>query len=139
MSTTSGDHISANIHGDVPGQVAVGRTIAQTQHVGATAQVTDAERAELHELFENVKAQVAKEAPAGRDGPAVQRVEELEEALTAEEPDLTTAHYIKRWFLKNVPTVAGLITGVLVNPIVGKLVQSAGDLAATELTRIIEE
>jgi len=139
MSTTSGDHISGNIQGDVSGQVGVGTHITQTQQIGAGEQLTDAERAELQELFARVKAQIATQVPDDRKGAAAERVEELEEALTAEKPDLGTAHYVKRWFLKNLPTVAGLITGVLVNPVVGKLVQSAGDVAATELTRIIEE
>ncbi len=139
MTATGGDYISGNITGDVSGQVAVGKNVTQTQHIGPREQLTDAEHAELQELFASLKAQVAAEVPDDRKGPALERVEEFEEALTAGEPDLATAHYVKRWFLKRLPTVAGLITGVLVNPVVGKLVQSAGDVAAAELARVIEE
>ena len=136
---SSGDHIGGNITGNVSGQVGVGKNIAQTQQIGAGEQLTDAERAELQQLFAALKAQVAAGVPEEQRGPAVERVGELEEALTAGEPDLSTATYVKRWFLKRLPTVAGLITGVLVNPLVGKLVQSAGDVAAAELTRLVDE
>ncbi len=139
MTGTGGDYISGNITGNVSGQVAVGTNISQAHHTGPAAPLTEAERVELQDLFAALKAHVAAEAPDQQRTGAVERVEELEEALTAEAPDLGTAHYIKRWFLKNLPTAAGLITGVLVNPIVGKLVQSAGDVAAAELARVIDE
>lgn len=138
-STSSGDYTSANITGDVSGQVAVGKNIAQTQTVGPVEQLTDAERMQLQELFTSLKAQVAAAAPPEQQGAALERVEEFQEALTAEKPDLNTAQYVRNWFLKRLPTVAGLVTGVLVNPVVGKLVHSAGDVAAAELTRILED
>lgn len=138
-STPSGDYTSANITGDVSGQVAVGKNIAQTQQTAPAEQLTDAERTQLQELFSSLKAQVAAAAPAGQQGAALERVEEFEEALTAEEPDLNTVQYVRNWFLKRLPTVAGLVTGVLVNPVVGKLVHSAGDVAAAELTRMLED
>ena len=139
MSMSSGDHISGSVTGDVTGQVGIGKTISQTQQIGPAPPLTEAERAELAELFAAVKAQVGVQVPDDQRGPALERVQELQEALTAEEPDLGVAHYIKKWFLKRAPTVAGLITGVLVNPLVGKLVQSAGDVAAAELARVIDE
>lgn len=52
---------------------------------------------------------------------------------------MSTVQYVKRWLLKRLPSVAGLVTGMLVNPIVGKLVQAAGDAAAAELSRVAEE
>ena len=42
-------------------------------------------------------------------------------------------------FLKRLPTLAGLVTGVLVNPVVGKLVRSAGDAAVDQLDRVAED
>ncbi len=59
--------------------------------------------------------------------------------MQAEEPDLNTMEYVKRWFLKKLPTFAGLVTGVLVNPVVGKMVQSAGDSAMEHLDRLTKE
>ncbi len=134
-----GDHISADISGAVSGQVGVGKAIDQTQTIGheATRPVTDAELAELRQAFAELRAQVSAEAPPERKGAAVERIDELEEAIIADEPDLTTVEYVKRWFTKNVPRLAGTVTGVIVNPIVGMLVGAAGDAAVREFQGII--
>lgn len=136
--TAEGDHISGTITGDVSGQVAVGKGIHQTSVVGP-AQLSREEQAQLKQLFADLKARVQAEAPDEEKAAAAERVGELEEALTAAEPDLTTAQYVRRWFVKRLPNVAGFVTAVLVNPIVGKLVQSAGSAAAAALVRVAED
>lgn len=78
---------------------------------------------------------MAAEAPPEKKEAALERVQELEEAVTAEKPDLTTMEYVKQWFVKNLPGLAGAVTGVVVNPIVGKLVEAAGDALAAEFRR----
>lgn len=138
MSQSTGDSITGTVHGQVSGQVAVGKDITQTQNIGAAAELTEEEWGELGRLFADLRAQVAAQAPPDQQQAAAERAAELEEALTAEEPDLTTVHYVKSWFAKKLPTLAGLVTAVLVNPIVGKLVQVAGDAAVEELTRATE-
>ncbi|MCK4472391.1 MAG: hypothetical protein KAW49_11475 [Anaerolineae bacterium] len=132
----SGDVIRATISGDVSGQVAVGKGITQAQTIGAARpEVTEADLAELRQALADLKAQVEAGSPPEKKEAALERVEELEEAITAEEPDLTTMEYVKRWFVKNVPALAGAVTGVVVHPIVGKLVEAAGDAMATEFRR----
>ena len=131
-----GDVIRATISGDVSGQVAVGKGITQTQTVGAARlEVTEAELAELRQALADLKARVAVEAPPEKKDAALERVEELEEAVTAEELDLTTMEYVKRWFVKNLPGLAGAVAGVVVHPIVGKLVEAAGGTLAAEFRR----
>lgn len=136
---TGGDHITGTFTGNVTGQVAVGKNISQTHQVGAPEPVTDAEREELRQLFAQLKAEVASQAPPDQKAAALERLDELEEAVQAEEPDLNTMEYVKRWFLRKLPTFAGVVTGVLVNPVVGKLVQSAGDSAVAQLDRLAQE
>jgi hypothetical protein len=132
----SGDVIRAIISGDISGQVAVGKGITQTQTIGAARpEVTEADLTELRQVLTDLKAKVAAEAPLEKKDAALERVEELEEAVTAEEPDLTTMEYVKRWFVKNLPGLAGAVTGVVVHPIVGKLVEAAGDALAAEFRR----
>jgi hypothetical protein len=132
----SGDDIRATISGDVSGQVAVGKDITQTQAVGAAPpQVTEAELAELRQAFADLKAKVEAEAPPEKKAAALERMDELEEAITAEEPDLTTMEYVKGWFVKNLPALGGAVTSILVHPIVGRLVEAAGDVAVTEFRR----
>ncbi len=132
----SGDVIRATISGDISGQVAVGKGITQIQTIGAARpKVTEADRAELRQALANLKAKVAAEAPPDKKDAALERVEELEEAVTAEEPDLPTMEYIKHWFIKNLPGLTGAVTSVVVHPIVGKLLEAAGDSLAAEFRR----
>ncbi len=135
-----GDQISANIAGPVQGQVAVGKDIGQRQAAGdMKVEVTEAELAELRQAFADLKGEVEAGAPPEKKEAAVERVDELEEAITAKEPDLTTVQYVKRWFAKNLPALAGSVAGILVHPVVGKLVQSAGEAIAAQFQGVVEE
>ena len=130
-----GDVIRTTISGDVSGQVAVGKGITQIQTVGAARpEVTEGDLAEMRQVLADLKAKVAAEAPPEKKGAALERVEELEQAIT-EEPDLTTMEYVRRWFVKNLPGLAGAVTSVVVHPIVGKLAEAAGDTLSAEFRR----
>jgi hypothetical protein len=101
---------------DVSGQVAVGEGITQVQTVGVgRPEMTEADLAALRRLLADLKAR--------------------EEAITAEEPDLTTMEYVRGWFARHLPGLAGAVTGVLVDPVVGKMVEMAGDALAAEFRR----
>ena len=123
-----GDTISATI-GNVSGrsQVAVGHDIQQSQVHGAPAALTEAERAQLRQMFADVKRKIAQEAPPAEKDKALERVDELHEAVTAKEPDLTTMEYVRNWFVKNLPSVAGSVVSLIVHPLVGKLVEVGGE------------
>jgi|GEM_PF-655448 len=140
----SGDVIRATISGDISGQVAVGKGITQTQTIGAARpEVTETDGsaelaealAELRQALADLKAKVAAEAPPEKKDAALERVEELGEAITAKEPDLATMEYVKGWFAKNLPGLAGAVTSVVVHPIVGKLAEATGDALAAEFRR----
>jgi hypothetical protein len=134
-----GDQISANVTGPIQGQVAVGKDIRQRQAAGdMKVVVTEAELAELRQAFADLRTEVGAAAPPEKKEAAVERVGELEEAIIAEEPDLTTVQYVKRWFAKNLPAVAGSVVGILVHPVVGKLVQSAGEAIAAQFQGVVE-
>lgn len=126
-----GDAISGSVDvtGSASGQIAIGKGIEQRQALGdaAVAALTEAEREQVRLAFAQLRAQVAAGAPAEQRGAAVERVEELEAAVFAEAPDLTTIQYVARWFRRNLPGLAGTVASVVVNPLVGRLVQVAGD------------
>jgi hypothetical protein len=124
----SGDHISATV-GNVGSrsQVAFGKDIAQQQTHGAAAQLTPAEMAQLHSMFDELRAKVEQEAPPEEKEKALERVDELKEAVTAKQPDLTTMQHVKNWFGKHLPALAGSVVSVIVHPLVGKLVEAGGD------------
>lgn len=131
-----GDVIHGTISGTVSGQVAIGKDITQTQVTGATRpEVTPADLDALRKMLADLRAQVEAAAPPAQKHAAQERVDELAAAITAEKPDLTTMEYVKQWFVKNLPSLAGAVTGVVINPIVGKLVQAAGDALAEEFRR----
>jgi hypothetical protein len=131
-----GDSINATISGDIKGQVAVGKGIVQTQTIkAAPVELTQGDLAALNQLLTDLKTRVSAEAPAGQKEAALERVDELAEAITSKEPDLTTMEYVKNWFGKHLPGIAGAITGVIVHPIVGKLVEAAGDALVAEFQR----
>lgn len=130
------ESISATVSGPVSGQVAVGKEISQSQTVGGPRpEVTKAELAELRQLFADLRDRIQAEAPAGQQAAALERVDELESAVNADKPDLTTMEYVKAWFVRNLPTLAGVVTAIVIHPIVGKVVEAAGELAATEFRR----
>jgi len=126
---------NVSITGDISGQVAIGHHISQSYTRTSRTLVTPEELATLKALLADVRAQVADQAPPELREAALERVDELAEAIVAEEPDLTTMEYVKKWFAKHIPTLAGTITSVIVHPIVGKLVEAAGDVLAAEFRR----
>jgi hypothetical protein len=137
----SGGDIRVHIGGSVTGggQVAAGRNISQSYvrtHTEGAPAVTEADLAELHQAVEAVKARIVAEIPPGQQASALERVDELEAAVVGDEPDLTTLQYLRTWFGKNLPKVAGTVTGLIVHPVVGKIVEAAGDLAARQFREL---
>jgi hypothetical protein len=127
--------ISANITArDISGQVVVGaqNTLSQQNGPSSAPVVTPAELEELRQQFQQLRQQIQAAGAVDKQAPALERVEELEAAITAEKPDLTTIQYVKNWFAKHLPKLAGSVTGIIIHPIVGKLVEAAGDMAATD-------
>jgi hypothetical protein len=132
-----GNGISVSIGDSVQegGQVGVGRDISQSYvrtHTEGAGAVTEADLAELRRAVEEVRARILAEAPREQQAAALERVDELQEAVVAEEPDLTTLQYVRRWFGKNLPELAGSVTGLIIHPVVGKIVEAAGELAASQ-------
>ena len=133
--TSQQPNIKISIGGNNSGQLAIGDNNSQeyTSLVNSqNAAPAPADLATLRQMFVTLKNQVSAAAPADKKASALERIDELEEAITAEDPDLTTMDYIKRWFVKNLPTLSGAVTSVVVHPIVGKLVEAAGTMAADE-------
>jgi hypothetical protein len=122
-----GDNFTVTI-GDVSGgQVAVGKNISQT--------FTKAESVQFEQLFDDLKAEVEEKAPPEEKKEALEKVTELKQAVQAEKPNLSKMEEVRNWFLRYLPSVAGAVTGVIINPLVGKLVQAGGDAVAVPFKR----
>jgi hypothetical protein len=125
--------IRADIGDVTNSQIALGHDIEQHQHTGVPP--TAAEMHDLVQLLAQLRAQVAAEAPPDQRDAAVAKVDELAEALAEPEPDLATMESVRNWFVRRLPALAAGVTGLVVHPIVGKLVGAAGDALAAEFRR----
>ncbi len=132
-SKIGGDVIRATI-GDNANQVAVGKNIVQKQ-AGQGIDITEADLDEVRKLFSDFKAQVVKNAPPDKRAAALERVDELESELIDKKPTLSTFEYVRNWFIKYAPGIVGGLTSIVVNPIIGKIVEAAGELAAGEFRK----
>jgi hypothetical protein len=92
----------------------------------------------LRSAFDDMKAEVAAQAPPEKREEAAAQAAEIEKAVVAKEPDPSRVRKALRWFREHLPQVLGTVTSVLVNPIVGKVVSAAGDVVAKEFREAIE-
>jgi hypothetical protein len=128
-----GDIIQATI-GSHASQVAVGKNIRQAQHTG-DAEISEADLQQLQALFDDLKQQIEKQAPPDKKAAALERVEELKQEITSKKPEPSTFAYVKNWFGKNLPGLLGGVTALVVNPLVGKVVEAASGVAADAIRR----
>lgn len=127
--------ISANITArDISGPTVIGSENVVTQQYGQpmAPTVTPAELDELRQMFERLKLQIQAQVPADKQTSALERVDELQAAIAEKKPDFTTMQYVKQWFAKHLPQLTGAVTGIVIHPIVGKVVEAAGELAAAD-------
>lgn len=124
---------SIQVGGDLSGQVATGVDIAQQQSVGAP--VTEADRAELATAVEAIRETVRRTAPADVSGDALDRVDELEAALTADQPRLSAIEYVRDWLNDHVRPAGEAVGRLVVSPLVAKFVAAGGEVLVAEFRR----
>jgi hypothetical protein len=118
------------------GQLAIGSGITQIHTINtAKPEITAADREALRLMLAELHTLIELRAPSEIKQAAVERADELAETLVAPQPDLNVIGYVKQWFTRYLPQLAGAVTGVIVHPIVGKLVEAAGDGLAAEFKR----
>jgi hypothetical protein len=117
-----------NVHGQ---NLVISRQ-AYSQHYEQRSGVAEADLAVLQRIFAGLRAQIAAEAPLDQKTDALERIDQLEDAIETDHPDLSTIQTVKTWFAKNMPTFAGAVTSIVVHPIVGKIVEAAGDMLAAD-------
>ncbi len=131
--SNSGDQHHVSIGGSVGGHVVVGRDNTITSSPVTTyPRPTEAELAVFKNAVNAAKTQAITSAPPEQALEAVEQLTEFHAAATAEKPDLSTMQRVRTWFVDHLPTMAGTVTGLLVHPVVGALVKSAGDAITAE-------
>jgi hypothetical protein len=116
-------------------QVVVGDYNTVSQKVGLTPE----EAAELKSVFGDLKTTVAEQAPEDHREEALAQANELEQAVVATEPDPGRIRKVIRWFRDNAPQLAGTVASVVINPLVGKVVEAAGEAIADQFRQVVKE
>jgi hypothetical protein len=131
------------VRGDLAGRDMVRDNVtvhAQFGEVGPNAQLVlgrqtaqTAQAAEVARLVGDLRDRLAALDIAERTKVVGQEfVDQLERELTeAEEPDASTIKVAGQWMLRNVPSLSGALARLFLNPIVGRIVNAAGDVAAS--------
>jgi hypothetical protein len=133
MSHPTGDHYQVSVGGSVGGHVVVGRDNQVITNAGVTAEQLADFKAAVDALKEQVIVDAA--APPLTRAEAVAQIDVLHTAATASTPDVSTMERVRNWFVHHLPTFAGAVTGLLVHPVVGMMVKSAGDAVSEEFKR----
>lgn len=102
---------------------------------GNVITIAQNERKVLQRQFSAIKKNIKKSAPPDKQDEALRKVAELQGNVLSDKPDPSSMARIRDWFVKHLPGIAGAVTGTIVNPIVGKLVEAAGDAVAGEFKR----
>jgi hypothetical protein len=101
--------------------------------------LSPAELKTLQDKFSGLQKEIESSLTPEKKEEALQKADELQKAVLAGKPDTSTMVNVRNWFVKNLPGIAGTVTGMLVNPIVGKLVEAAGDMAVKEFRQKLGE
>lgn len=116
-------------------QVAIGDYNTVTQRVGLSPE----DAAQLRSLFADFKSSVATQAPPDVRAEALEQADDLERAIVADQPDPGKVGKVLRWFREHVPELAGTVASVVVSPLVGKLVEGAGQAIADHFRQVVED
>jgi hypothetical protein len=135
----SDESVSASVSNVSGGNIAIGHTVHQTSQVGAAPEaVTPQELADLKQQFADLRGRLLDDADVPDE--AAEKLDQLEQAVTAATPDVGAMERIRNWFFNHAPKVAGSVLALVVNPIVGSLVAAAGDAVSSEFRkRFVDE
>lgn len=129
----AGEIYTTTIHGSVDSsQIAIGKEITQTMTIIPSEVIGENGLAQLNAAIATLRDHVAADTPQEKQSEASELVDELEQAITAGTPDLSTMEYVRNWFARNVPKLAGAVTAIIIHPLVGRLVEAAGDALVSE-------
>lgn len=130
--TGSGASIQAG--GDVYKDVSIEGTGA----VGRESTVVVLKQDEIetvNRLFADLNSQLMSVPDISEDrrNEAISKAEELNNEIIKEKPKPSKIEQLKGWLIDNVPEVAGAVTSLFVNPIVGKVVEKAGKMVSNRI------
>ena len=114
-------------------------TIGDYNTVVQNNRLSPEEAAELKGVFEELRSEVAGKAPPEERDEALAQAAELEEAVVSAEPDPGRVKRVLGWFREHAPELAGSVVSVVVHPLIGKIVEGAGEAIAARMGEAIGE
>jgi hypothetical protein len=108
-------------------------------HVAQTVGLAPDDVAALRAVFDDLRTNVAASVEPGRQEEALAQVGELEGSLIAREPDPGRVRTALRWFKEHAPQVTGAVASVVIHPLVGKVVEGAGDAVAKRVRGSVDD
>ena len=118
-------------------QVAIGKGITQTI-TRALPDLTDEDLRQVRQLLSQVKEQIAAvDIPESKKLMGGEFAGQLEQELIRRDgpPDGSVIKVAGDWLIKNIPAIGGTLASLFLNPVVGKIVEAAGDIAASWVKR----
>jgi hypothetical protein len=107
--------------------------------VAQTVGLTPQDVAALRSVFDDLRSAVSADLPPERHEEALAEVGELERALVAEQPDPGRVRRVLQWFRDHAPELAGTVASVVVSPLVGKVVEGAGEAVAKRVREAVDD
>lgn len=134
-----GDKISAKV-GRAGGDVITGKRVHVIKSGAAAAPPPSAaEMEDLRGAIRSLRQLVAEQAPETERAEALAQVDNLERAASEGGADLDGMARVRNWFARHLPAMAGAVFSIIVHPVIGKLVEAAGDAAVKEFGRLFGE
>ena len=130
----TGSGVSIHAGGDVYKDVSIEGTGA----VGRESTVIVLKQDEIetvNRLFADLNSQLRSVPDISEDkrNEAIIKAEELNNEIIKEKPELGKIEQLKGWLKDSVPEVAGAVTSLFVNPVIGKVVEKAGGMISERI------
>jgi hypothetical protein len=132
MSDESNKGVSISVGGSNYGALWAGdrNTVVVNAKTGATTTLTPDEVRSVADSIDQLRDRIASEVPPGQRDAALSQVAQLQSAILPQ-PKVGRMQEVRDWFVKHLPSMLGTLTTIFVNPIVGKIVQAAGEMTAS--------
>jgi hypothetical protein len=131
MSKRDANGPNIKVGGDNSGIISFGdeNKLTVDRRVDKRTSISAQDAAALQALIANLREQVTREAPEDQREAALAKVDELDAAI-APHPNVKRMQAIRNWFALHLPAMLGAVTSVFVDPLVGKIVEASGEIAA---------
>ena len=129
-------NVSISVGGNNTGAIWAGNQnrVIINERTGAATEISAQEVRSLADSIAALREKVASQAPPEQRAAAVAQVDKLQDAILPK-PQVNKMQEVRDWFVKHAPAVLGTVTSLFVNPIVGKIVEAAGDMAASAFVK----